>query len=389
MKRNLNYFLLAVALLTLPFILSCHSKSQDLTGESEGKGSVTEGLADKESMEIVITREQFESSGMKLGDPVPMMFTKMINANGYIVASPSGWVKISTLIPGRVKQINLLVGDYIKKGQLLFTLESHEIILLQQEYAEAFNQLNSSKASYERQKALSEEQITSQKDFINAESDYRSLLSKTEGLKARLRMINIDPLEVEKGNIIPMASIYSPIQGFITKQDLVLGQFIEPQATVMELIDINRLQLNIHVFEKDLKNMAVGQQVLYYDPDDMERMFEATLSHIGKSIDPDTRTVVCIAQLKPADRSAFVNSLYVETQIITSQREAPAIPAQALIKEEELYYVLALVGERDENLIFRKIPVNLGIVQQEYAEVLDEGLKDILIEGGYNLLTGE
>ena len=389
MKQNLNYFLLSVTMLTLPFLLSCHNRNQGLTGESEGKGSVTEGLGDNESREIVITREQFESSGMKLGDPVPMMFTKMISANGYIVASPSGWVKISTLIPGRVKQISLSVGDYIKKGQLLFTLESNEIILLQQEYAEAFNQLNSLKASYERQKALSEEQITSQKDFINAESDYRSLLSKTEGLKAQLRMINIDPLQVQKGTIIPVASIYSPIQGFVTKQDLVLGQFIDPQATVMEVIDINQLQLNIHVFEKDLKDMVVGQQVLYYDPDDTERVFEATLSHIGKSIDPDTKTVVCIAQLKPADRSAFVNRLYVETQIITCKREAPAIPGQALMKAEDLYYVLVLVGEREEKLIFRKIPINLGVVLQEYAEVLDEGLKDILIEGGYNLLTGE
>ena len=389
MKQNLNYFLLSVTMLTLPFLLSCHNRNQGLTGESEGKGSVTEGLGDNESREIVITREQFESSGMKLGDPVPMMFTKMISANGYIVASPSGWVKISTLIPGRVKQISLSVGDYIKKGQLLFTLESNEIILLQQEYAEAFNQLNSLKASYERQKALSEEQITSQKDFINAESDYRSLLSKTEGLKAQLRMINIDPLQVQKGTIIPVASIYSPIQGFVTKQDLVLGQFIDPQATVMEVIDINQLRLNIHVFEKDLKDMVVGQQVLYYDPDDTERVFEATLSHIGKSIDPDTKTVVCIAQLKPADRSAFVNRLYVETQIITCKREAPAIPGQALMKAEDLYYVLVLVGEIEEKLIFRKIPINLGVVLQEYAEVLDEGLKDILIEGGYNLLTGE
>ncbi len=186
-----------------------------------------------------------------------------------------------------------------------------------------------------------------------------------------------------------MASIYSPIQGFVTKLNLVLGQFIEPQATVMELIDIDKLQLNIHVFEKDLKDMAKGQQVLYYDPDDMERVFEATLIHIGKSIDPDTKTVMCIAQLKPADRNTFVNNLYVETQIITCLREAPAIPGQAFISEEGLYYLLALVGEREGNLIFHKIPVNLGVVQQEYAEVLDEDLKDILIEGGYNLLTGE
>jgi cobalt-zinc-cadmium efflux system membrane fusion protein len=388
MKQNLNYFLLAIALLTLPSLHSCHNRNKDLTGERDGKGSVAEGLADEESKEIVITREQFESSGMKLGNPVPMMFTKMINANGYIVASPSGWVKISTLIPGRVKQISLSIGDYIKKGRLLFTLESNEIIILQQEYAEAFNQLNSLKASYERQKALSEEQITSQKDFINAESDYRSLLSKTEGLKARLRMINIDPSQVEKGTIIPFASVYSPIQGFVTKQDLVLGQFIEPQAMVMELVDIDQLQLNIHVFEKDLNEMKTGQKVLYYDPDDIDRVFEATLSHIGKSIDEDTKTVLCIAQLKPADRSAFVNRQYVETGIITCQREAPAIPEQALMKEEGRYYVLTLIGEKEENFIFRMILVHVGVIQQDYAEVLDEGLKDILIEGGYNLSTG-
>jgi len=157
----------------------------------------------------------------------------------------------------------------------------------------------------------------------------------------------------------------------------------------MELIDPDQFQLNIHVFEKDLKNLVVGQPVLYYNPDDMERVFKATLSHIGKSIDPDSKTVLCIAQIKAEDRSTLVNRLFVETEIITCQREAPAIPSQALIRENNRYYVLSLVDEKGENLIFRKIPVNIGVVLQEYAEVLDEGLKNILIEGGYNMLPGE
>ncbi len=386
MKRILKYLLSVVALLTLASMPSCHNASQVEPG---GEGSMAEGFALEKQGEIVITKEQFESSGMKLGSPSPMMFRQMVSANGYIVASPSGWVKISTMIPGRIKEINLSIGDHIKKGQLLFTLESNEIILLQQEYAEAFNQLNSLKSSYERQKALSEEQITSQKEFINAESDYRSLVSKTEGLKARLTMINIDPSRVEKGTIVPLAPVYSPIQGFITNQNLVLGQFIEPQANVMELIDIDQLRLNIHVFENDLKEMAVGQEVLYYDPDDKERVFKAMLSHIGKSIEPETRTVLCIAQLKPSDRSYFVNNLYVQTKIITCEREAPAVPNQALINEDEWHFVLSLVGEKEGNLIFRKIPVHIGVIMPEYTEMLDEDLKDILIEGAYNLVTKE
>ncbi len=386
MKRNVNYILLAVVVLAFVSFPSCSNRNHDTSGDLSSEES---GTSAAESTEIVITREQFESSGMKLGEPIPMRFENVIHANGYVVASPSGWVKISTLIPGRVKQINLSVGDHIKTGQLLFTLESNEIILLQQEYGEAFNQLTSLQSNYERQKALSEEQITAQKDFINAESEYKSLLVKTEGLKARLRMINVDPDQVESGTIVPFVSVYSPIQGFVAKQDLVLGQFIEPQATVMELINPDQLQLNIHVFEKDLKDMVVGQSVRYYNPDDMEKVYEAKMSHIGKSIDPDSKTVLCIAQIKAADRSVLVNRLFVETEIITCQREAPALPSQALTREENRYYALQLVNEEGENLIFRKFPVNIGVVLQEYAEVMDEGLKDILIEGGYNLLPVE
>lgn len=384
MKKNINYTLLGIGMLASVSFLSCHNKNGD-TNEIANRDE-TDAVA---PAEIVITKEQFKSSGMKIGEPIPMRFEVVIHANGYVVASPSGLVKISTLIPGRVKQVNRSVGDYIKKGEVLFILESNEIISLQQEYGEAFNQLKSLKANYERQKALSEEQITAEKDFINAESDYRSLLMKTEGLKARLKMINIDPAAVEKGTIVPIVTVHSPIQGFIAKQDLVLGQFIEPQATVMELINPDQLQLNIHVFEKDLQGMIVGQPVRYYAPDNRDQVFQATLSHIGRSIDPDSKTVLCIAHIKAPEQRALVNRLFVETEIVTCEREAPAIPSQALTREENRYYALQLVNEEGENLIFRKIPVNVGVVRHEFTEVLDEGLKDILMEGAYDVIPME
>lgn len=387
MKKDLRYLLGAIIILVVPFISSCHKKDKGTVENYEESNSLTRGDSALASREITITRKQFESSRMKIGDPASILFQKKISGNGYIVASPSGWVKINTLIPGRVKQINRSEGDFIRKGELLFTIESNEIILLQQDYAEAFNQLNSLKANYERQKSLAEEKITSQKDFIETESIYRSLLSKTEGLKARLKLIHIDPAQVEKGNIIPESSIYSPIQGFITKMDLVMGQFIQPQETVMELIDIAQLQLNLYIFENNLKDMAVGQKVLYYDPDDKNRVFEATLSSIGKAIDPETKTVLCKARIKPEDQSKFVNRLFVNTEIISNQHQVMAIPAEAASKENGQYYVLVLVSDNGENLIFRKIPAHTGEIMEDYVEVLDNELKNVLIAGAYNLFT--
>ena len=135
--------------------------------------------------------------------------------------------------------------------------------------------------------------------------------------------------------------------------------------------------------------MVVGQPVRYFVPDNRNQVFQAALSHIGKSIDPDTKTVLCIARIKAPDRNVLVNRLFVETEIVTCEREAPAIPSQALILEENRYYALQLVEEEGENLIFRKIPVNVGVVRHEYTEVLDEGLKNILMEGAYDVIPME
>jgi cobalt-zinc-cadmium efflux system membrane fusion protein len=389
MKKDLRYLLGALIILVFSFICSCNKKEQGSQKNYGESNSLIQGDSAATSSEVIVTRQQFESSGMKIGDPVPVLFQKKLSGNGYIVASPSGWVKINTLIPGRVKQINRAEGDYIRKGDVLFTIESNEIILLQQDYAEAFNQLSSMKANYERQKALAEEKIISQKDFIETESDYRSLLSKTEGLKARLRLIHIDPAQVEKGNIISESSIYSPIQGFITKMDLVRGQFIDPQVTVMELIDIDQLQLNLYIFENDLKDMAVGQKVLYYDPDDKNHVYEATLISIGKAIDPETKTVLSKARIKPEDQSKFVNRLFVNIEIISNQHQVTAIPAEAVSNENGRNYALVLARDNGENLIFRKTPLHTGESMQDWVEVLDKDLKNVLVAGAYNLFPEE
>ncbi len=285
--------------------------------------------------------------------------------------------------------LNFTIGDQVEKGEVLFSLESHEIILLQQEYAEVVQQLQLLSSDYERLKALSEEKIVAQKDFLKIESEYRTMQARAEGLKARLSMINIDPEGVEKGEIFPVLSVVSPIRGVVTRQDLVLGQYVEPQVTVMEVVDTRKLQLNIMVFESDLAGLTPGQTVKFHAPGQENRVFEATLSHIGKSVDLQSKTVSCIARVGSEDRGEFVNNLFVETRIVTCQREAMAIPESALIREPDRDFVWVKLGETENQITFRKIPVQTGVTRNGHTEILEEGLSEILLEGAYNLTTGD
>lgn len=378
----------SLLIISIPVLLSlhaCHRGAEVETGSPSGEESfLTDGAG-----EISISREQFESMAMEVGDPSPMMFSNSVSANGYIVASPTGSAKISTLISGRVRQINFSSGDYVKKRQTLFSLESHEIILLQQTYAEAFQRLKLLKADYERLQLLSDEKIVAQKNFLKAESEFRSMHAKVEGLKSRLTMIHIDPSVIESGNIVPYLSVKSPISGSITRQELVLGQHVTPQETPLEVVDVNRLRLRLEVFEKSIADLMVGQQVKFSTPDRPERKFSATLSHIGKSVSSETRTVECFAKISERDKKVFVNNMFVEASVVTCEREALAISEQALIREQERDYILILTEEKGDQMTFKKFPVQTGVTRQGHTEILDENITGILLEGVYSLGSGE
>lgn len=362
----------------LIFIVSCHGGGgSELSSADEAEAGL--------SGEIILTKEQFDGAGMTLGAPVPRMFSEEIKASGIIGSTLYGKANINTLISGRIMQLNFSIGDRVRKGDVLFTLQSHEIILLQQDYAEVVQQLVLLASDYQRLKSLTEENIVALKDFQRTESEYRTMQARAEGLKARLRMINIDPAAVEKGIILPELSVISPISGVVSKQELVLGQFLEPQRTVMEIVDPEKLQLNIWLFESDLSGLAPGQTVKYYTPGNEDQEFEATLSNIGKSVDTDTKTIQCIARIKPEDMGTFVNNLFVETRIITCEREAMAIPENALIREPDRDFVWIRIEENGSKLTFRKVPVKTGVTRDGYTEILEEGLSDILLTGAYNL----
>jgi len=381
----MKFSLLIVSITVALSLFSCHrGKGEQSTLSSGEVSAVTDHPG-----EITISREQFASMKMEIGDPAPMMFSDLISANGYIMASPTGCAKISTLISGRVRQINFSTGDFVNSGQTLFTLEGHEIILLQQDYSVAFQKLKLLKADYERMQSLYDEKIAAQKDFLKAESDYKIGQSEVEGLRARLKMIYIDPAVIENGDIVPFLTIRSPISGTITQQKLVLGEYLLPFETAMEVVNEDKLRLKLELFENSVSNLRTGQQVLFSTPDHPDRKFSATLSHIGKAVSPEARTVECFAEINGTDRKLFLDNMYVESSITTLEREALAVPEAALIQDHERDYVLILAGETDGQMTFRQIPVQTGATRQGYTEILDENIDSVLLKGVYNLWTGE
>jgi len=363
-------------------LTSCHGS------HNEGHGTA-EDSPDSGSEAVVITRQQFSESDMAIGRPEEVSFSQEIRGNGYIRSSVNGKADVSSLLAGRISKIIKKVGDPVKQGDLICTIEGNAIVELQQSYAESFRELEILESEYLRQKELFKEKIASEKTYLSAQGAYKSMLARVSGLEAKLGMSGIDPVEVENGNIRRSIGIRAPIEGILTHQPVYSGVFAEPGMTISRIVDPAGMQLDLYIFQKDASSVEVGLPVVFKSPEQSDLNIHAVITHTGIAVDPDTRTIQCTARIKDAENYNLLDGMYVDFSIITCERTATAIPVYAAMEEHNRYFVMKKTGETETDYLFSKTVITSGAVQDGYIEVLDEDLGEILISGSYLVIGAE
>lgn len=370
-----SYFLSAFTLAAFLFT-SCGTKNAETTDEE---------VAINET--ITLSRAQFESSGMQLGKPEKMTFLHKTRVNGMVSAAPAGLAQISSMIPGKVRQITVNIGDRVNKGQLLCTIESSELIQLQMDYAGSVSRLKSVKAEYERQQALADENIASQKTLLNAESEYKSLVSQCEGLKAKLQLHGLNAEKTAQGVIVRELSITAPIGGYVSSLSVETGYFAEPQKVMMELVDLNQLQLKLAVFEKDLVGLKPGLKISFFSPNNPSTAYSGELLSYSRNIDQETKAITIIGNIRQTDKPALINGMYIEADIFTGEMEAMALPDEAILKSGDIRQVLLQTSADGKEIKFARKQVKTGLSSNGFTEILNpEGLENVLVKGGFNLV---
>lgn len=374
MKKSIKYSVLLFLLTIIGY--SCSESPKESEQEAENPSEF-----------LVISKTQYRQEEMQLGEITMYSFEEIIKANGRLVASPNGVAEVNTHVSGIVNATALSVGDYVKKGQIICSIEGNEVIKIQQEYQETSAQLKNLKAEYERLKILSKENISSQKELSSVESEYKANLARHNGFKAQLELLNLSIDKIENGAINTSIKIKAPISGYIAIQNCILGQFVDSQKMLMKIVDADKLQLEFYVFERDILNLNSSQSIRFYSPEAKSNSFSAILSHVGKSIDPESKTIKCLAKLDKSETANFVDGMFMMAEIISNTNEITAVPDEALLKSEDDFYLLSKEKEDGDNFYFKKTKVKTGISQNGFTAIeTKQDIKQILIRGGYNLL---
>ena len=361
-------------------LMGCGNKN------SEASASEEQG----EETGIVVSQDQFDTNNLTMGTMEKRTFPKMVETSGMIDVPPENRASVSAFMGGFVKKTSLLIGDKVKKGQLLVVLENQEFVQMQQEYLEVFNQLDFLKAEFERNQTLFDEQIASQKNLLQAKSNYQTAQARYQGLGEQLRMLNISPSNVEKGIITSQASIYAPISGSVTKMNVAKGSYVSPATEILEIVDNEHVHLELTVFEKDILKVKKGQKIQFRIPEASEEAFNAEVHLVGTSIDNAKRTIKVHGHLEQEDGN-FLPGMFVDAMIITDTIKTWSLPEEAIIESEGNHYVLKLIAKKDGSYTFDRLAVKQGGTFDGYTEIISNELNEtdqFLTKGVFDMIGG-
>jgi cobalt-zinc-cadmium efflux system membrane fusion protein len=315
-----------------------------------------------------------------------MSFFEQVEFNGSIIPSLNGKAQISLPVQGLVSKIVCNNGQHVGKGQVLVEISGNELIDIQRDYAESSANILRLYSEYQRINDLFNEKIGSKKELILAESAYKSEMARNKALKIKLERIGLDVAKIEEGSFYEAYAVKTPLDGYVTNINATVGQYIEQQQVIAEVIDISKFQLKLAVFEKDIPKLRNNQQVFFYFVGDRNKTFRARIRSVGRTINPDSKAIDCYADIEDLKAIRMVSNQFAEGYIVVDSFNVYALPAEAIMQSGNEDFVLNLEKETEAAYYFNKIKVIVKRKNNDHVELTEKpkGNK-ILIQGAYNL----
>jgi membrane fusion protein, heavy metal efflux system len=277
---------------------------------------------------------------------------------------------------GRVTRVIAGLGDTVKAGAPLATLEASEFVQAQNDLSTAASQVKLARIGETRKHALYDAKGGSLQDWQSAQADLTAAETALNAVRNRLKILgksdaDIDALEASK-SMNPSATITAPIGGVVVDRQVGPGQFLQAGGgtPVFTVADPSNVWLLANVREPDAGLVHLGQSVEVRVPAYPMRTFKARITYVAALVDPVTHRLPVRAEIGNVD-GALKPEMFANFRILTSDAtDAPAVPEAAVVYEGDAAHVWVLSG--DGLLAYRSI--RTGRSSDGLVEVLD-GLK--------------
>jgi membrane fusion protein, heavy metal efflux system len=283
-------------------------------------------------------------------------------------------VQVFTPYQGRIIGLYGSIGDDVKKGQTLFTIDSPDLLQAESTLIAAAGVLELTTRSLSRLRELYKTLAVSQRDVDQATSDHQTAEGNLRAGRDSVRLFGKTDAEIDK--IIADRSadstlvVPSPINGRITARNAAPGLFVQPGNTPAPytVSDINLMWMLANVTEADSPAFRLGQGVQVVLSAFPGRTFDGKITTIGASVDPNTRRVLVRSEIKDPQHELRAGMFANFVIRVAPPRRSPGIASDGIVREGDGTMTVWVTADRRR---FTKRVIKIGSLHDGYREILE------------------
>jgi membrane fusion protein, heavy metal efflux system len=299
-----------------------------------------------------------------------------LKVTGTVFPDVSREVPVISLANGRVVDIKTRLDDNVRKGQLLFSVQSPDVTNAFNGYLKAVNDEQMSNQAYIRAEDLFKHGVISQAMLEQAEDAEKDAKADLDAANAQLKIFGLD-----KTHPSDIVHVYAPISGVIIGQNVTnaaaAGVTLSGSATAFTIADLSSVWILCDVYENDIPDLQLGQEARIILDAYPSRILKGRISDIGPVLDPSLRTAKVRIEL-PNPGILKLGMFVTATFSSLKKKTFTVVPADAVLHLHDRDWVYVPAGDNQ----FKRTEVLAG-------DMIEGGRQQILsgIDPGTPVVT--
>ena len=366
-------FILAAAAVAVYFIGPAGYRAiMSKHGSTDGTSRPEAANPELSAQSIKLSEKQ--AADIKIAPVASRDFQIEKTATGSIDFNQDKLAQVFTPYQGRIITLYAKLGDTVKAGETLFTIDSPDLLQAKSTLIQTAGVLQLTTRVLTRAQKLVKVGGGAEKDLEQAISDQQTAEGNHKAARNAVRIFGKDDAEIDR--IVAERRVNSslivpcPFSGVVTARNAAPGLFVQPgnAPAPFTVADTSTMWLNAFVVESEIHSVALGQDVEAVVSAYPDRTFEGKITVMGAAVDPATRRLLVRSEIKDPDH-LLRPGMFTQFVIRTGKSlHSPALPLNGIVREGD--GTMSAWVTKDGS-VFTQRTVQIGLQQNGYRQILD------------------
>ena len=311
---------------------------------------------------------------------------EVLRMPGSIQVDEQRVARIGAPVTGRITDIDAVLGQQVKQGQTLATLNSTELAQNQLVYIKALQQIDLHSKAVERARTLLEADVISKAELQRREAELSAAQAELNAAADQLQVLGMSTQGIAKlsktSAMHSFSNVIARISGTVINRRINLGQVVQPADELFVVADLSRVWAVAEVPERGIDLIEKGQEVDIEIPAINDKPIKGKLIYVGDVVNPETRTVTVRSELnnvKGEIKPDMLVSMLVQSKPISKL----SVPVKSIVREEDKDHVFVQIAPNK----YRLREVTVGDNYQGMVAIVNgvESGEIVVSEGAFHL----